>query len=81
MTSKKLQNVLEKDTQNWGGCAHVATEDDGILVGFFVMAANVSTNSGFLKFVIVDNKLRGKGYGTQMLKLMLKFAFDIIGVS
>lgn len=81
MTAKKLQDVLEKDAQDWGGCAYAATEDDGILVGFFVLAVNLSNNSGFLKFVIVDNKLRGKGYGTQMIKLMLKYAFDIAGVS
>lgn len=81
MTQKKLQDVLEKDAQNWDGCAYVATEDDGIPVGFFVLAVNVSNNSGFLKLVIVDNKLRGKGYGTQMIKLMLKYAFDIAGVS
>lgn len=81
MTAKKLQDVLEKDAQDWGGCAYVATEDDGILVGFFVLAVNLSNNSGFLKFVIVENKLRGKGYGTQMIKLMLIYAFDIAGVS
>lgn len=81
MTSKKLQDVLEKDAQEWGGCAYVASEDDGRLVGFFVLAVNVSNNTGFLKFVIVDNKMRGKGYGTQMIKLMSKYAFDIAGVS
>ena len=81
MTQKKLQDVLEKDAQDWDGCAYVATEDDGILVGFFAFAVNVSNNSDFLKFVIVDNKLRGKGYGTQMIKLTLKYAFDITGVS
>ena len=81
MTAKKLQDVLEKDAHDWGGCAYVATEDDGKLVGFFVMAVDVSNNSGYLKFVIVDNKLRGNGYGTQMIKLMLKYAFDIAGVS
>lgn len=80
MTQKKLQDVLEKDAQDWDGCAYVATADDGIPVGFFVLAVNVSNNSGFLKFVIVDNKLRGKGYGSQMIKLMLKYAFDITGV-
>lgn len=81
MTSKKLQDVLEKDAQDWDGCAYVATENDGRVVGFFVLAVNVSNNSGFLKYVIVDDKLRGKGYGTQMIKLMLKYAFDIMGVS
>lgn len=81
MTANKLQDILEKDAQDWGGCAYVATDDDGIPVGFFVLAVNVSSNSGFLKFVIVDNKLRGKGYGTQMIKLMLEYAFDVTGVS
>ena len=81
MTAKRLQDVLDKDAQDWGGCAYVATEDDGRPVGFFVLAVNVSNNSGFLKFVIVDNALRGKGYGTQMIKLMLRYAFDIAGVS
>lgn len=81
MTSNKLQDVLDKDAQDWGGCAYVATEDDGKLVGFFVLAVNVSNNSGFLKFVIINNELRGKGYGTQMIKLMLRYAFDIAGVS
>ena len=60
MMAKKLQDVLEKDAQDWGGCAYVATEDDGILVGFFVLAVNLSNNSGFLKFVIVDNNIEGK---------------------
>lgn len=81
LTSKKLQEVLEKDALDWGGCAYVATEDDGTQIGFFVLAVNVSNNSGFLKFVIVDKELRGKGYGTQMIELMLKYAFEIAGVS
>lgn len=81
MTSKKLQEILDKDAQDWGGCAYVATKDAGEQVGFFVLSVNVSNNSGFLKFVIVNDELRGKGYGTQMIKLMLRFAFDIAGVS
>ena len=81
MTSEELQSVLDKDALDWGGCAYVATEDDGKLIGFFVLAVNVVNNTGFLKFVIIDNELRGKGYGTQMIKLLLRYAFDIAGVS
>ena len=81
VTSKKLQDVLDKDAHDRDGCAYVVTEDDGKLIGFFVLAVNVSNNSGFLKFVIINNELRGKGYGTQMIKLLLRYAFDIAGVS
>ena len=30
-------------------------------------------------WVIVDNSIRGKGYGTRMLRLGLKYAFEILG--
>lgn len=30
-------------------------------------------------FVIVDSDIRGKGYGKQMIKLALKYAFEILG--
>lgn len=81
MTSEKLQEVLEKDAQEWGGCAYVATKEDGQPFGFFVLAVNTSNNSGFLRFIIVDKELRGKGYGIQMMELALKYAFEVAGVS
>ena len=81
MTLESLQEVLDKEALDWGGCAYVATTDAGEPIGFFVLSVNASKNSGFLKFVIVNNALRGKGYGTQMSRLMLKFAFEIAGVS
>ena len=31
-------------------------------------------------WVIVDNTIRAKGYGTEMLHLGLKYAFEILGV-
>ena len=81
MTGEKLQSVLEKEASDWGGCAYVATADDGALLGFFVLSVNVRNNSGFLKFVIVNNEFRGKGYGAQMIQLIQKYAFEIAGVS
>lgn len=81
MTGEKLQSVLEKDASDWAGCAYVATADDGALLGFFVLSVNVRNNSGFLKFVIVNNEFRGKGYGAQMIQLIQKYAFEIAGVS
>ncbi len=81
MTAETLQTVLEKEASDWGGCAYVATSDDGTALGFFVLSVNVLNNSGFLKFVIINNELRGKGYGTQMIELLQRYAFEITGVS
>ena len=65
----------------WNGCAFVATDDDGTLLGFFVLSENVSDNSGFIKMVVVNHELRGRGYGDRMIKLLQKYAFEIAGVS
>ena len=38
------------------------------------------TDSGFLGFVIIDGKERGKGCGEQMLRLAVRYAFEIAGL-
>lgn len=59
--------------------AFTAIEDEE-LVGFFTMRRD-SKNFDELRFgfVVVDPSKRGKGYGKEMLKLGLKFAFEIYG--
>ncbi len=81
LTRESLDAALKKDASEWGGCAYVATQDHGVPVGFFVYSVNEAENSGFLKFVVLDHELRGRGYGTRMLGLALKYAFEITGVS
>lgn len=34
---------------------------------------------GFLASVIIDNKLRGKGYGREMIQMALRYAFEFTG--
>ena len=55
----------------------LATEDDGMPVGFFCYSLNLETNEGMLKFVMINPEMRGKGYGKQMLRLALDYAFSI----
>lgn len=81
MTEESLLNLLDEDARVWESSAYVAAEDNGTPIGFFAYSVNPSDNSGFLKFVILDHKLRGNGYGTQMLALALRYAFEITGVS
>lgn len=64
MSETALRSLLEKDAQEWGGHAYVATEDSGIPIGFGVYSVNSQDNSAFLNFVILTPALRGKGYGS-----------------
>ena len=72
--------VMQEAAEKFGDSSFVATSDDGQLLGFFCYSANLETNEGMLKFVIINPKYRGKGYGREMLKLAVKYAFDITGV-
>lgn len=77
LNKDNLLSVLDNYAKDWGDCAFVATEDTGEPVGFFCYSINLDNNIGFLKFVIVDNSKRHMGYGQEMLRLALKYAFDI----
>lgn len=80
VTKENLHAFLEKTAIEWTDSAYVATETNGKVVGFFCYSVNVDNNNGFLKLVIIDHNLRGKGYGKEMLKLALQYAFEITGV-
>lgn len=80
-SEKELQDVLDKNEREWGDSAYTVTENDGQPIGFFTYSVNVKDNSGFLKFIVVDSELRGKGYGTKMLELALNYAYLITGVA
>lgn len=55
--------------------------DESGVVGHFIMRY-IHGDNKILRFgwVIVDCAKRGRGYGSQMLKLGLKYAFEILGV-
>lgn len=57
-----------------------AFDDDGIF-GFFILRHPEKSLAELrVGFVIVSPEKRGKGYGKKMLKLALKYAFEIYGV-
>ena len=51
--------------------------EDGKPVGHLILR-HTGENELRFGFVILDDSKRGKGYGKQMLKLALQFAFDIM---
>ena len=79
MTRKSFHDLLEKNSIDWTDSAYIATENNGEAVGFFCYSVNTEDNIGFLKFIIVDNAKRGMGYGKEMLRLALQYAFQITG--
>ena len=79
LEQKDFEGVLAGIGARFGDCPFVATADDGELVGFFSYSLNLAANEGKLKFVVVNPALRGKGYGKEMLRLAVKYAFGITG--
>ncbi len=78
--------INEKYTQKNGDCKEpdnfypwIAFDDENGVVGHFIMRY-LHGNNRILRFgwVIVDDSIRGKGYGTRMLKAGLKYAFEIL---
>ena len=57
----------------------VALDDENVVVGQFIMRY-LDGNCRILRFgwVIVDHTIRGKGYGSDMLRAGLKYAFEIL---
>lgn len=60
---------LDKTAEEWTVITFVATDEKGMPMGFFRYAVNVESNEGFLVSVIVNNKLRGKGCGKEMIQI------------
>lgn len=73
--SETFQNDKEYDG------AYVYADENNQPIGFFIYTVNEQDKSGFLRFIMVDSKVRGKGYGTAMLRELLKFAYEKTGVS
>ena len=61
--------------------AYVYADENEQPVGFFVYTVNEEDKSGFLRFIMVDNSLRGKGYGSGMLRELQRFAYEKTGVN
>ena len=79
-TEKDFNQYLEETEERRGNSSFTAVMDDGTPAGFLRMGINPALNSGFLGFVVVDAGERGKGYGKEMLRLAVKYAFETLPV-
>jgi len=71
--------LLDDIAVRCGDAPFVVTSRDGVPVGFFCYSVNIETKEGMFKFVMVDPAERGKGYGREMLRLAVKYAFEFTG--
>ena len=79
VTAPAFRRFLQQTAAEWTACPFVVTDDAGTPVGFFRYSVNTANDEGFLASVIVDARLRGQGYGRQMLRLALRYAFEMTG--
>ena len=77
LEKNSFDELLAEAEERFGDSPFVATTEEGKVVGFFCFSVNLSTNEGMLKFVVIDASERNKGYGCEMLKLVVKYAFEI----
>ena len=75
-----FEKIMKEPTKRFGDSPYVVTSDNGELIGFFCYSVNLDNNEGMLKFVMNNPKYRGKGYGKKMLRLAVKYAFEITNV-
>ncbi len=72
-----FERVMQETAERFEDSPYVATSDKGELIGFFCYSVNTDSNEGMLKFVMNNPQYRGKGYGKEMLRLAVKYAFEI----
>ena len=81
VSEKKLLEVVSGREDNTKFFPFAAFDDSG-LVGFFtVRTPGDDDRKVRFGFVIVDPMKRGRGYGSRMLRLGLKYAFEIYGAN
>ena len=81
LDKENFNAVLGDHARRLGEMPLTAADENGIPVGFLCYSVNPQTNEGMLKFVVVDPEQRGKGIAREMLRLTLKFAFEITGAN
>ncbi len=79
-TEEDFHNFLMEQETEWGALGYLFMEDDCTPIGFCIFNMNEDENFGFARFIVLDNTMRGRGYGTQMIQFLLKYAFEIAGV-
>ena len=75
---KNYKDMYEEDEFGW---IFIALDEKGTPVGHLLMRmADYEKNSVHFGFIVVDANMRGKGYGSEMVRLAVQYAFEILKV-
>lgn len=82
LTREQLEDYYEtwvqKENNGW---IMTALDEEGRMAGQLLMRlADYKTETIRFGFIVVDPKVRGQGYGHQMITLALKYAGEILGM-
>ena len=81
-TEESMEITKETFEKNENGWLFTAIDKNGLPIGFLSMSkADYENNSVHLGFIIVDSSKRNNGYGKEMIRVAIKYAFEILNVS
>ena len=79
LEKENFAQVLQKGKERLGERAFIAETQEGKPAGFICYCLQPETGTGMLRFVILDPKLRGRGYGREMVFQTAQYAFEETG--
>lgn len=81
LTREQLLSYYQKYEEDDRGWIMAAVDEDGTPVGHLLMrSADYQKESIHLGFIIVNSKIKGKGYGKELVSLAVKYSFEILKV-
>ena len=79
LSVEQFQRFAAAQLEEERTCLVTALDEWGEPVGLLCMTkANYENNSIHFCHIVVSNKSRGKGYGSQMLRLAVQYAIDLL---
>lgn len=78
ITAQDMNHYYDKDKENNGIWGMTAFNESGVLGHFTMRFTDEEKKIIRLGFVIIDDEKRGQGYGKEMLRLAIRFAFDFV---
>lgn len=79
LTVSAFNEFFNKNQEDEFAWQIAALDEDGNLVGHFQMrCTNYNSESVHLGYIVIDPEMRGKGYGKEMIRCALNYAFEIL---
>lgn len=81
LTVEQVHHYYREIEGNGNAWTMTALDDSGTPVGHVLMRnADYENESIHIGFIIIDPRSRGKGYGREMVSLVVRYSFDILKV-